>query len=68
MQTFFEVDADQVEVGDQIIVDGDPIEVTSIDDDGSDYFYILFRGFSHESGDSVQYRLHFKHSVEIWGI
>lgn len=58
------ITADQIELGDQIIVHNDPIEVyTKIDEDA-----ILVKGWSHMSGDNVTYILEPDETVEVWGI
>lgn len=69
MQTFYEVDADQIEAGDQILVYGDPVEVTTVYDDPADPLrFIVIAGFSHDTGDSVSYTVRFNESFSVWGI
>lgn len=58
------VSADSLEVGDAIIVKGDHITITHIDD-GADRI-IDIRGFSEDSGDEVEYCLFFDEYVDIW--
>ena len=67
METFFDVDADQIEVGDQILVDGDPIEVTDLPE-SDDPDAVVIVGYSHESGDKVRYEVLFSDSFSVWGI
>lgn len=69
IQVFDTIQADQIEVGDQILVDGDPIEVTFV---GPDPFNTLegvrVSGYSHEFGDTVVYDLYFSDSVDLWSV
>lgn len=57
------VTADTLEDNDQIIVNGDPIELTSVLDEGD---AILVKGYSHLTGDSVIHILAFDAEVELW--
>lgn len=68
MQIFYTIQADQIEVGDQIVVDGDPIEVTFVGDNPEDINEVLVKGVSHETGDTVEYPLPFDYDVDVWGI
>lgn len=61
------IQADQIEDGDQIVIDGDPIEVTSVEESEDDMDEIVVKGFSHDTGDSVQYPLPFDYYVDMWG-
>jgi hypothetical protein len=67
MNILFTVDADEIEVGDQIIVDGDPIEVTSVSD-SNDPDEVVVKGYSHDTGDSVEYNLYFADQFEVWAV
>lgn len=68
MEIFDSISADTIEVGDQIIVDGDPIEVQAIlHDFGQDIDEVLIRGYSHESGDSATYSLYADDYFDVWG-
>lgn len=61
------IDADQIEVGDQIIVDGEPIEVSHIlDSDDNDG--IVVRGFSWDDGGSVEREMHYSERVDVWAV
>lgn len=63
------VDADEVEVGDQILIDGDPVEVTWVGDDPEAPLEgVRITGWSHESGDTVTYDLWFGDRVDLWGV
>lgn len=63
------IQADQIEVGDQILVDLDPIEVSYVGEDPEAPLEgIRVRGYSHESGDSVTYDLYFADDVDVWSI
>lgn len=69
METFYEVDADQIEQGDQILFYGDPVEVTNVFDDPADPLrFIMVAGFSHATGDSVTYKIKFNERFEVWGV
>lgn len=68
MNILFSVQADQIEVGDQILVDGDPIEVTGVADDVEDAAGVIVWGFSHDSGDSETYTLPFDYDVDVWSV
>lgn len=61
------IDAWQIEVGDQILVDNDPIEVKRTDENQDDYS-IVVTGWSHDSGDDVEYTLPFDYTVEVWAV
>lgn len=61
------IDADQIEVGDQILVDGDPIEVDDITET-DDLDEVVVHGFSHESGDRVVIPLPYNYRVDVWAI
>lgn len=63
------IDADQIEVGDQILVDLDPVEVTWVGDDPeAPAEGIRVKGYSHESGDEVVYDLYFADRVDVWSL
>jgi len=66
MEIFYEVDADQIEVGDQVIIYGEPVEVTGIVDDVDDI--IVISGFSHTTGDKEIYTVGFNDTFEVWGV
>jgi hypothetical protein len=69
MEIFYEVAAHEVEVGDQIIVDLEPIEVTSVEDDpDAPLEGIRIRGYSHETGDLVTHDVYFDTMLSVWGI
>jgi hypothetical protein len=61
------IQADQIEVGDQILVDGDPIEVRSLPDT-YDLDEVVVVGYSHETGGIETYSLPFDYDVEIWAV
>lgn len=63
------IQADQIEVGDQILVDLDPIEVSYVGDDPEAPLEgIRVMGYSHESGDTVTYDLYFSDDVNVWSV
>lgn len=69
METFYSVQADQIEVGDQVIIDMEPIEVTGISDDPEAPLEgIRITGYSHESGDTVTFDVYFADTFDVWGI
>lgn len=61
------IDADQIEVGDQILIDGDPIEVDDLGETEDDSEIIVY-GFSHESGDRVNIPLPYDYRVDVWAV
>ena len=63
MNIYDYVPAYSVEEGDQIAYTNDLIEVTSVVDSGES---ILVKGFSHVSGDTVNYILGSDTEVGLW--
>jgi len=60
------ITAEYVEDGDQIIVDGDPLEdVIRFDDEDGE---VLISGYSHNTGDRETYVLAFDKTVELWSV
>lgn len=69
METFYTVQAHEIEPGDQIIIDLEPIEVTSVEDDPEAPLEgIRIKGYSHDTGDTVTYDVYFADEFEVWGI
>ena len=68
METFYQVDADQIEQGDQILVYGDPLEVTKIMDDPDDDSQLIICGLSYNTGDIERYPVKFNERFEVWGV
>lgn len=66
METIDEILAADVIVGDPIMVGDDQIEVREVEDD-EDIDFVNIKGWSHNSGDYVHYRLRYDELVEIWG-
>lgn len=62
------IDADQIEIGDQIIVNAEPIEVDTISDTPDDSDGIRVSGFSWEDGDRVTHDLHYSERVDLWAV
>lgn len=58
----------QIDEGDQIIVEGDPIEVAVVIHSTTDPDEILVAGYSHESGDYVEYPLYADDSFDLWTV
>jgi len=61
------ISADTIEVGDQIIIDGDPIEVTYVGET-DDLDEIIVKGFSHETGDRETYSLFADDYYDVWSL
>lgn len=62
------ITADQIENGDQIIIDGDLIEGAIAQESETDNDEIIVTGFSWESGDAVRYELPYDYTVEVWSL
>lgn len=64
MEIYDTIDADQIEEGDQVLVNlDDPLEVSKVIDDGES---VLIRGYSHLTGDNETYILGPKETVSLW--
>lgn len=61
------VSADTIEVGDQILVEGDPIEVKEVRET-DDIDEIVIVGYSHESGDTETYSLYADDYFDVWAV
>ena len=61
------ISADTIEVGDQIIVEGDHIQVSSVTD-SDDIDEVVVTGYSHDSGDSVEYSLFADDYFDVWTV
>lgn len=61
------VPAHTIEPGDQIIIEGDHIEVKTVED-GSDIDEVIVEGYSHESGDLVMYTLYADDEYNVWSV
>lgn len=62
-----EIFADSIESGDQIIVDGDLIEVREVLET-DDVDEVMVKGYSHESGDVETYSLYADDRFEVWAV
>lgn len=62
------IDADQIEVGDQIVLDGEYIEVATREDDPEDSDGIIVSGYSWDEGDRVEKTLPYNYRVDVWSI
>ena len=61
--------ADTVEVGDQVIIDAELIEVTAVGDDPTAPLEgVRISGYSNESGDIVTFDLHFSEYLDVWSV
>ena len=63
----YTVSADTIEVGDQIIVDGDKIEVSYVGYT-DDIDEIVVKGFSHDTGDTETYSLYADDYYDVWAV
>lgn len=61
------ISADTIEVGDQILIDGDPIEVKAVME-GDDIDEVIVKGYSHESGDTETYSLYADDYFDVWAV
>lgn len=59
------VTADSVEVGDQVLIEDDPIEVSKVIDSGD---AIMVKGYSHLTGDAANYILKPDSTVGLWSV
>jgi hypothetical protein len=68
MNILYTIDADQIEDGDQILIDGDPLENVTVSDDPMDDFAVVIKGFSNDTGDVETYTVPFDYPVEVWAV
>jgi len=70
MNTYDTINADQIEVGDQILINGDPVEVTDLTDDHveTDVDLLEVTGYSHNTGDLVSYTVGAWDRVDLWAV
>lgn len=61
------IDADQIEIGDQIRYLGDLIEVDDLGEELATGAIIVY-GFSHVTGDRVNVPLSYNARVDLWSI
>jgi hypothetical protein len=62
------IQADQIEDGDQILVDGDHLENVRVDSDPEDIDAVVVTGYSFDSGDAVTYTLPYDYDVQVWSL
>jgi hypothetical protein len=62
------ITADEVEDGDQIIIDGDLLENVRVESDPDDISAVIIVGYSDNTGDVVRYPLPYDYTVELWAI
>jgi len=67
IQTIDTVPAYSLEEGDQVIVEGDLIEIRSIQET-DDPDEIVIRGYSHTDGDTVTLSLFADDTYDLWSI
>lgn len=68
MNIYDTIMVNSVEVGDQILIDGDPIEVTEVGEDVNDADGVIIKGFSHDSGDTATYEMPWDYEVSLWAV
>lgn len=61
------ISADTITVGDQILIEGDPIEVTHVLET-DDIDEVLVLGYSHSTGDREEYSLYADDYYEVWAV
>ena len=61
------VPAHTLEVGDQIIVEDDYVEIKEIAE-SLDVDEVVVRGYSHVSGDTVEYSLYADDEYDLWSV
>ena len=61
------VPAFSIEAGDQILVDGDPIEVKRIEET-DDVDEVVVIGYSHDTGDTERYSLYADDTYDVWAV
>jgi hypothetical protein len=62
------IQAVAIESDDQVLIEGDPVEVWSAVPADNDPTLIMVEGLSNNSGDKVQYVLNDTDMVELWGV
>lgn len=61
------IQADQIEDGDQILLDGEPLtDVRTRETDDPDE--VIVRGYSLDEGEMVEYAVPFDYSVDVWAV
>lgn len=67
IEVFDTVPAYSIEVGDQIVVESDHIEVSHIAET-DDLDEVIVSGYSHDSGDRVEYSLFADDMFDVWTV
>ena len=62
------INADQIEDGDQIAVNGDHLENVVIDGDPNDPDAVVITGWSVNTGDLETYSVRYDTDVDVWSI
>lgn len=62
------IDADQIEPGDQIVLDGEYITVDTVEDSDTDDYGVVISGYSWDEGDSVSETLPYNYRVDVWSL
>lgn len=69
MNIYDTITADQIEDGDQIIVDGEAYEnVAVLGGNPQDDSEVLVRGYSEDEGDNVTLSLPYDYPVDLWAV
>lgn len=61
------ITADSIEPGDQILIDGDPIEVKRVEET-ADVDEVVVIGYSHDTGDTERYSLYADDTYDLWSV
>lgn len=61
------ISADSIEIGDQIIIEEDLVEVRGVEP-SSDIDEIIVSGYSHVTGDSEVYSLYADDHYDVWAV
>lgn len=67
MNVYDTIQADQIEVGDQIIIDGEEVTVVEIRET-NDNSEVVVIADSFESGDRETYSLPYDYDVDLWAV
>lgn len=67
IQIFDTIAAWQVEVGDQVVIDGELIEVSAVEET-DDIDEIVISGYSNDTGDFAHYSVCYDEELEMWGV
>ncbi len=60
--------ASTLDVGDQVVIEGEYMELTMVDDDRADIDEVFVKGYSHNSGDVVSFSLYADDEYDVWSV